>query len=102
MLSKCLNPQCSAIFRYLGEGRLFRIDYSESDRRRNAPAGGAPVLCAVEKRRPVEHFWLCAECASTMKVEVSEAGAIQLVCFPDKAQKDAESPAGKAVAAQAS
>ena len=56
MLSKCLNPQCTAQFRYLGEGRLFRIDFSEVKRRTNAVppqqasgdgdgANQVPVLC---------------------------------------------------------
>jgi hypothetical protein len=35
MLSKCLNPQCTAKFRYLGEGRLFRIDFAEIKRRKS-------------------------------------------------------------------
>ena len=47
MLAKCLNPQCTAKFRYLGEGRLFRIDFAEIKRRRTALPGG-PVLCAAE------------------------------------------------------
>ena len=36
MVSKCVNPQCTAKFRYLGEGRLFRIDFAEIRRRMSA------------------------------------------------------------------
>jgi hypothetical protein len=76
MLSKCLNPHCTARFRYLGEGRLFRIDFSEASRRRKA-LFGAPLK--LETERPIEHFWLCETCAPKMTVQLSEAGEVRLV-----------------------
>ena len=54
MLSKCANPNCDALFHYLKDGRLFRMN---------------PRLQLVGQRRPVqkiEYFWLCAQCAATM------------------------------------
>jgi hypothetical protein len=55
MLSKCSNPGCSANFRYLHSGRLFRFD---------------PRVCAAgdngttwEAPKKVEFFWLCEACA---------------------------------------
>lgn len=76
MLSKCLNPRCTAKFRYLGEGRLFRIDFSEAGRRKKALVGGAlPPL----DREPIEHFWLCESCAPKMTVSLSDAGEVRLV-----------------------
>ena len=96
MLSKCLNPQCTAKFRYLGDGRLFRIDFSEVKRRKSALASRMPELCTVdhpskpeaglpgtpEKERPVEHFWLCANCAASLTVKVSDTGEVEVVKLP--------------------
>jgi hypothetical protein len=45
MLGKCSNPSCSAPFRYLQNGQLFRL---ESD----------PVLRTSKFNQP-EYFWLC-------------------------------------------
>jgi hypothetical protein len=56
MLAKCANPDCDAPFRYLREGRLFRMD-----------VGGGPQLVS-EKKPPfhIEYFWLCSRCADRM------------------------------------
>ena len=78
MLSKCLNPRCSATFRYLRQGRLFRIDFSEANRKSALAAGGI-VSCTRGKPYPIEHFWLCANCAATMTVALGEAGLVRLV-----------------------
>jgi len=61
MLAKCLNPECSAPFRYLHEGRLFRIEFTD-----------APTLRGMPPIHRVEHFWLCANCASRLKVIVED------------------------------
>lgn len=63
MLSKCANPKCHAVFRYLHEGKLF-----ESHVR---PFDDPAVNISVERpgeipSRKIEFFWLCAECASKM------------------------------------
>jgi hypothetical protein len=55
MLSKCSNPGCSATFRRLQTGKLFRFDspnrrWSEDRSTRKSPRG-------------VEFFWLCEACA---------------------------------------
>ena len=60
MLSKCANPECSTPFRYLRDGKLFRIDLDEPENTVADPIG---------VRKPwhrVEHFWLCGRCALTM------------------------------------
>ena len=112
MLSKCLNPQCTAKFRYLWEGRLFRIDFSEAKRRKTAVAGLA-VLCTIGsskksadgvpepplKERPIEHFWLCANCATSLTIAVSDAGEVQLVKLPPAEPVATETPGRKLVAA---
>jgi hypothetical protein len=60
MLSKCANPNCSANFLYLHEGKLFR---SES-----ASANGIAAHDTGMKKssRRIEFFWLCANCAPRM------------------------------------
>jgi hypothetical protein len=65
MLSKCLNPLCSAPFRYLREDRIFHLEISST--------GGAP---AVARRR--EYFWLWGRCCATFTVVVKDgAGTVQ-------------------------
>jgi hypothetical protein len=78
MLSKCINPHCSETFQYFGQGRLFRIDFSEA-RRKSAQAGKAVVASIRSKTYPIEHFWLCEKCAATMTIEFSEAGEIRVL-----------------------
>jgi len=60
MLSKCANPSCSARFRYLHTGQLFRIERPLEGRTSN----GSELeerLTAKKGRRHVEFFWLCSE-----------------------------------------
>ncbi len=78
MLSKCLNPGCSAIFQYFGQGRLFRIDFGEACRKR-ALASKEIIASVGCKVHPMEHFWLCERCAATMTIELSNSGEVHLV-----------------------
>lgn len=63
MVSKCANPKCRAVFRYLHEGKLFEFEVRTLDE-----------LSAQEPRaehhenltRDIECFWLCASCALAM------------------------------------
>ena len=64
MLSKCLNPTCSAPFRYLRDGRIFHLEIP------------APVHDGLGRRR--EYFWLCGRCCTTFTVVVKDGtGAVQ-------------------------
>ena len=58
MLSKCANPECSRPFRFLHEGKLFRLTPSRE------------VQIAVGKSRTAlrERFWLCDECSRRMTI----------------------------------
>ena len=58
MLAKCANPACSAPFRYLHEGKLFRLDL-----------GAGPPSVNGHAPRQLQYFWLCERCASTMTLE---------------------------------
>jgi hypothetical protein len=63
MHSKCLNPACNALFRYLYDGRIFAVE-----RFVTSPAG-------LNTERILEHYWLCGPCSMTMKVVVENVAA---------------------------
>jgi hypothetical protein len=65
MLAKCANPSCSRPFRYLHEGKLFRLEPAR-------PKGGS-------SSQRCEWLWLCNRCA--MKVTLSVAG-YEVVAVP--------------------
>lgn len=87
MLSKCANPDCSATFRYLHEGRVFRVEpgpIPAPARPTGSPAGAflAPLLAIGKEQiaprpnaRP-EYFWLCAACSEHMKVGTDHNGVV--------------------------
>jgi hypothetical protein len=67
MVSKCANPSCSAPFRFLHEGRVFRVEsHPESAAEDN--------LSAKKAARRLEFFWLCERCASLMTLAVEKGG----------------------------
>jgi hypothetical protein len=80
MLSKCLNPACTAPFRYLHEGRVFNIELASVGPDNN-PAS------------KIEHFWLCARCAPALKVVV-EDGVVRTRPLDAKPPDDAVSRSG--------
>lgn len=63
MLNRCLNPNCSALFRYLYEGRIFTVE------RFVTSANGDKT------ERQLEHYWLCGRCSKSMKVVVENGVA---------------------------
>lgn len=67
MITKCANPECGEPFRYLREGKLFRVDLDQLENR----AAGKTDSEKVWHR--MEHFWLCGRCAGIMTV-VAEKG----------------------------
>jgi len=69
MLAKCANGSCSASFRRLAEGRLFRL---ETD----------PALGSSKSDR-VEYFWLCPLCSSTLTLRLREDGTVGAVLLPE-------------------
>lgn len=70
MLTKCANPICNARFRYLREGRLFKVD---------VPNRSLPRLLDKKPPRQVEHFWLCEDCAAQMTLAVGRNGEVLTV-----------------------
>ena len=61
MLSKCANPPCPNVFRYLHEGRLFLIDYASgaSGRDRSTIGSAGP-----------EYAWLCSSCCRDLTIRI--------------------------------
>ena len=67
MLTKCANPACDASFRYLRDGRVFKIE---------RPASGTPNIADKKQPHLVEHFWLCERCAAQMTLGVDFYGNV--------------------------
>jgi len=78
MLAKCANPSCPASFRYVQEGRLFRL---EAD-----PELTPPVNSYASSQSRVEYFWLCSRCSELMALRLGQDGTVVPVSLPDCAQ----------------
>jgi|SRR5262245_27362264 len=65
MLSKCANPACSNVFRYLHEGKLFLIDSDPDLRQKRLSRNGAGL-------GRLEYAWLCSYCCRYMTIRVDE------------------------------
>jgi hypothetical protein len=75
MVSKCANPSCAAVFRYLHEGTIFHV----------------ATTLATRQGTDRERFWLCAACSKTMTV-ISQAGRVMVVPLGDRSE--IQKPAG--------
>ena len=64
MLSKCAHPACFAQFRYLRQGKVFKVRM--------------PAAADRSSEHRVEYFWLCENCALAFKVVLRE-GAVMTV-----------------------
>jgi hypothetical protein len=65
VISKCANPKCPAVFRYLHEGRLFEFEVRSFNEMSTAPSMDGT---RDKPAREIECFWLCDACASTMSL----------------------------------
>jgi hypothetical protein len=68
MVEKCVNPECSASFRYLRKGRVFAIGV-EDDSRTELKA----------RPRKFHYVWLCDSCCRKMTVVVERGQGIKVV-----------------------
>jgi hypothetical protein len=78
VISKCANPKCSAVFRYLHEGKLFEFEVRSLD---DLSLEARSVNGHAKPSQEVECFWLCDSCASTMTL-VREPGTHAVVIVP--------------------
>jgi hypothetical protein len=76
MVGNCSNPSCSAPFRYLRDGKLFRL---ETDPR-------------VRTRKPnrLEYYWLCDRCSHGMSLRIDDRGNVLPVMLPSAVRGDFE------------
>ncbi len=84
MLSKCANPGCPAPFRYLHQGKLFRLDTGSEH-----PAG-QPSEKGV---RHLEFFWLCEECAARVTLNYKKGVGITTVLLTKTKRRAASASA---------
>lgn len=70
MLSKCANPDCFEVFRYLHQGKIFHL---------------APILAPQPTTKAQgsrhERFWLCARCSKHLTL-ISDGTQAKLVRLP--------------------
>ncbi len=78
MVSKCANPNCRAIFRYLHEGKLFEFEVKTIE---GSSAEGSGPKQYETLSREIACFWLCASCALTMTL-VRDPSADKVVLVP--------------------
>jgi len=74
MLSKCSNPDCPTLFRYLHDGKLFRIEVDAV----NEETGTFGI--DPEAKKPVrrtEFFWLCRECSAEMTLDFEKGVGVK-------------------------
>jgi hypothetical protein len=67
MVSKCANPACNVPFLYFHQGKLYRRER----------AGGASASGNGSKKRTLEFFWLCKDCADKLTLTFEE-GAMSI------------------------
>ncbi len=77
MLSKCSNPGCSACFRRLHTGKLFRFD-SPNGRRSGDDT-------TPKTTRGAEFFWLCEACAAKFTLVLDAAVGTRVVSLAGRA-----------------
>lgn len=65
MLTTCANPNCREAFRYLRDGKLFRLQ--------------TEVKGSSSEISNPEYFWLCARCAKTMSLRLDEDRQVVVV-----------------------
>ena len=78
MTAKCVNPPCSAPFRYLRGGKLFLVD-SATD-----PADSATLGAMTSAAHFSEFFWLCERCCQNMRIVVEKSGEVILLAGSDR------------------
>jgi len=66
-------------------------DFREAGRK-NARTAKSTVAPIRRKTYPIEHFWLCEDCAKTMTVALSDGGEIRLIALEASAPGPATVP----------
>lgn len=80
MLAKCSCPSCSASFRHLAEGKLFRLEID--------PTFHPSTDSSSNSARLTEYFWLCGRCSVSMTLRLSLDGRVVPVSLLEAADAD--------------
>lgn len=72
MLSKCANPSCTESFRYLGKGRLFRLEADPVSRSYTSHPD------TVQE----EYFWICPKCSEHYTLHLDDDGQVSVIPLP--------------------
>lgn len=83
MLSKCANPGCPAPFRYLHQGKLFRLDTGPEY---------PPAKSSEKPVRRLEFFWLCEECAVRLTLDYKQGVGITMISLNEEQRRAASAP----------
>ena len=75
MLSKCANPSCAEKFRYLGKGRLFRLEADPVSR----------SYTSHPESMQEEYFWICPKCSERMALTLDDGGHVTVIALPHEA-----------------
>ena len=94
MLHKCANPACSNPFRKLSEGKLFLVETDAF-----SPSNPAQRRWDHGLQHRVEHFWLCAECASVLTLSFEKGKGLQTIPLPESVRRKAPIAVAHAVVA---
>ena len=73
VLDKCSNSKCSAVFRHLGDGKLFHAPRVEMKPGVSVVPGSTVAM---------EHFWLCSKCAEIMTLRINHDGKVEVISLP--------------------
>ena len=82
VLSKCAHPVCFAQFRYLRQGKVFKVRM--------------PVAAARSSEHRIEYFWLCENCARAFKVVMKDGAVATMPLYLQLTAGEADSGARSA------
>jgi hypothetical protein len=76
MLHKCVNPNCSTVFRSLGCGKLFQIESQVS-----LPSA---EFSGTRRSRPrrVARYWLCEKCSASLTLTFHRSLGVATIPLP--------------------
>jgi hypothetical protein len=81
MLSKCANPECSALFLYFHRGRLFRLETEGREDRRHHLGDETGVSKPL---RRIEFYWLCEDCAEKVTIAFDKVSGLSVHPCPER------------------
>ncbi len=76
MIGRCMNSNCNLALHTLSEGRLFHFEINSI----SVSASDDPLTTIDEyQQSQTAQFWLCADCASSVKLTLDPIDGLKLV-----------------------